>query len=468
VSRVRTSLAQRITALAVGIAVITAVVAGTLSANLIRTANETAARAQLAQLADVAEATADVGANPQAGQLRARQILRALSVQFAVVNRVGTIAGPDRVARDALQPADVAQLLAGGSVSATRTVDDRRVYLEARSTGAGGLALVLQRSDALRTGNLAIRRTVWALLIAVVLAVLLGWAVAYRIARPLRRTAAAARSLASGRRDVAVHAHGPTEVAEVAEAINTLSVALTASEARQQDFLLSVSHDLRTPLTAITGYAESLAEGVVTPTELPAVGSVLLAESRRLDRLVSDLLDLARLGAEDFRIDRVDIDVITLATDTAVVWRSRCASANVRFSLELPAESTGPLMTCTDPGRLRQVLDGLLENALRVTPTGGIIVLAARPERDPAGRAVLAVEIRDSGPGLTEQDLEVAFDRSALYNRYRGVRPVGTGLGLAIVAGLVHRLGAGVEAGRSAEGGARFTVRLLPSRLQDR
>ncbi len=112
-------------------------------------------------------------------------------------------------------------------------------------------------------------------------------------------------------------------------------------------------------------------------------------------------------------------------------------------------------MAFTDPLRLRQILDGLLENALRVTPVGAPIVLAVRREGP-----VIMTEVRDGGPGLTGEDLAVAFERSALYDRYRGVRQVGTGLGLAIVHGLATRLGASVEAGHAGEGGARFTVRM--------
>jgi two-component system sensor histidine kinase BaeS len=127
----------------------------------------------------------------------------------------------------------------------------------------------------------------------------------------------------------------------------------------------------------------------------------------------------------------------------------------VPFRLEAPP---GPLTAVTDPARLRQALDGLFDNALRVTPAGAPIVLSARAE--PGG---VVVEVRDGGPGLTDADLAVAFDQGALYERYRGVRRVGTGLGLAIVHGLVQRLGATIEAGHAAEGGARFTVRLPPA-----
>ena len=112
----------------------------------------------------------------------------------------------------------------------------------------------------------------------------------------------------------------------MAEAVNSLAAALTLSEARQRNFLLSVSHDLRTPLTAINGYAESLAEGVVTPSEVPEVGGVLLGEGRRLERLVGDLLDLARLQALHLRIDPQELDLVALGQATATVWARRCAA----------------------------------------------------------------------------------------------------------------------------------------------
>jgi two-component system sensor histidine kinase BaeS len=116
-----------------------------------------------------------------------------------------------------------------------------------------------------------------------------------------------------------------------------------------------------------------------------------------------------------------------------------------------------PIWCRTDPSRVRQILDGLLENALRVTPPGAPIILSVGTDPEPAWALL---EVRDGGPGLTDADLEVAFERSVLYERYRGVRQVGTGLGLALVEGLTRRLGGMVEAGHAAESGARFTLRL--------
>jgi two-component system sensor histidine kinase BaeS len=119
----------------------------------------------------------------------------------------------------------------------------------------------------------------------------------------------------------------------------------------------------------------------------------------------------------------------------------------------LGVESAGAPVVVTDAGRVRQIIDGLAENALRVVPAGTPLVFAVGS--DDAGGWV---EVRDGGPGLTEDDCAVAFERSALTDRYRGIRRVGTGVGLALVGALAARLGGRAVAGRAPEGGARFTV----------
>jgi two-component system, OmpR family, sensor kinase len=451
VNRSRGSLSLRISVLTVSVAVITAAIGALIAIPLVRQATENGARQTLSRPAN--EVDAEVADAP----VRTLLALRALKVDSATIGARGRVTGTNQTARLALTPAQIQSVLSGHSVSAVQDVEGRSVLVEARPTPSGGFVLVQPRTDALAAANQAVDRLLVALLIACAVAVILGLLVSWRLARPLKRTAAAAHALADGARDVVVNPSGPAEVAEVADALNYLGDSVTRSEERQRQFLLSVSHDLRTPLTAIRGYAESLADGMIDPQQVPRVGSVVLGEAQRLDRFVTDLLDLARLDAQDVRMDIVDVDLVALIESTAAVWTLRCAAEQVPVYVELPP---GPLWVRTDPARLRQVLDGLLENALRVVPAGRPIVLAARAEINSAGCLVAVAEIRDGGPGLTDDDIEVAFDRSALHDRYRGIRQVGTGLGLAIVHHLVSRLGGTVEAGHAAEGGARFTVRL--------
>jgi two-component system sensor histidine kinase BaeS len=257
--------------------------------------------------------------------------------------------------------------------------------------------------------------------------------------------------MSAGDRAVRLEPTGPVEAAELATALNELAAALNASEGRQRDFLLSVSHELRTPLTTIKGYAEALADGVVGPDGAQRAGQTVLDEAERLDRLIADLLVLARLEAADLPIELLPVDLTQLVGAAAEAWGGRLAAAGLVLRTEIDA---GPVTARTDPGRLRQVLDGLLENACRVVPAGAPVVLAVR---GPA-----TIEVRDGGPGFTDDDLAVAFERGALYRRYQGVRKVGSGLGLALAARLVRRLGGTIEAGHAPEGGASFAVRLRP------
>jgi len=293
-----------------------------------------------------------------------------------------------------------------------------------------------------------------------------GMLLAHRLAKPFRNAATAAARLTAGDRSVRLPIQAPAEAENLAYALNALTEALATSEGRQRDFLLSVSHELRTPLTSIRGYAEALADGVVIgPDGVQRTGQTMLQEAEHLDRLVADLLTLARLEAADFAVELDHVDLATLVAGACEAWSGRCAGAGLILRTELPGR---PIWVYTDPGRLRQVIDGLLENALRVVPPGAPLVLALREAAvsalvgTRAGEPVrfAELELRDGGPGFTDEDLAVAFERGALYQRYRGVRKVGSGLGLALAARLVRRLGGQIEAGHAREGGARFTVRL--------
>jgi signal transduction histidine kinase len=290
----------------------------------------------------------------------------------------------------------------------------------------------------------------WALLAGLAAGAVAGVLLARRLARPIQHAAAAAVRLSAGDRTVRVPPEPPAEVEELAHALNGLAAALATSEGRQRDFLLSVSHELRTPLTTIKGYAEALSDGVIAPEGVPRAGRTVLTEAENLDRLVGDLLALARLDAVDFPVSILPVDLVDLLGDAARAWIARCPSLRV----ELPTE---PVVVATDPGRVRQVVDGLMDNALRVVPADAPVVLAVRPA-DPGGFAT--VEVRDGGPGFTDADLALVFQRGAMSERYQGIRKVGSGLGLALAHGLVRRLGGTIEAGHAPEGGARFTVRL--------
>jgi signal transduction histidine kinase len=376
-------------------------------------------------------------------------VLRGQGVTVVVVTTRGTTPGAGPLA-PVLTQADVARVLTGQPVSRTVSSRGTQYLVEARPAPVGGFVLVRTAETGPLGGALVRRNFGFALLVGVTVAVVVGVVVGQFLARPLRRTATAARTLRSGRRDVRIPVAGPAEVSDVAGAVNELADALVRSEQRQRLFLLSVSHELRTPLTAVRGFAESLADGVVTGDDAVHAGQVIVRESERLDRLVGDLMELARLEADDFRLDPVVVNLAALVTDAATVWQARCAEAEVAFVVR----ATPTPRVRVDPRRLRQVLDGLAENALRVVPAGAPLVFATGGDGGGAW-----VQVRDGGPGLAPEDYPVVFERGALHDRYRGRRPVGSGgVGLALVHGLVTRMGGTIHATPAPEGGACFTV----------
>lgn len=442
-----TGQVARATCLAAAIAVLAAAL---LSLGLVRHAYDGRARAVLRREAMLVADAAEMGAakNPFRAGRPGTRVLRLSGVTVLRVHADGRVQG-----RNVLPPDELAAAQRGMPVSAVRRIEGRRFFVEGQPVAGDGSAVLVERaSEATSVTAGVFRRLGLAMLVGLAAAVAVAVVVARRLTRPLVRAAEGAHRLATGDRDVLVPLDGPAEVAELAGALNCLSAALTTSEGRQREFLLSISHELRTPLTAIRGYAEALADSVTTGDGAVDAGRTIEAEARRLERLVADLLDLARLGADDFRLELAEVDLAGLAQDAALVWAARCEAEGVSFEAQLPS---GSVIVRTDAGRVRQVLDNLAENALRVTPAGRPIVLAVRSEL-----LTGVLEVRDGGPGLREEDLAVAFDRSVLYDRYRGLRRVGTGLGLALVGGLITRLGGVASAGQAEEGGARFSVSL--------
>ncbi len=448
--RTRRGLAGQIALLTTVVALVAVLLAALVSVGLIRGAAQAEARRTLARQADGYATVLDRPGRQATAQPRLAALLRRQGLLLVQITAAGRAVGPDT----ALVPESiVSDVSAGRSVSTVVREGGPERYVEGRPLQAGGGIVLAQPADPSGALASSLRlRLLLALAIGLAGAAAAGVLLARRLARPLQAAAQVATQLSAGRRDVRLLPEGPAEVAAVSEALDDLAQALVRSEARQREFLLSVSHELRTPLTSVIGSAEAIAEGVVEGAASRQAGAVALAEAHRLDRLVRDLLDLARLGASDFRVDLASVDLVGLVRAALPAWQRRCAEEGVLLHDDLP---DAPVVVRTDGGRVRQVLDGLAENALRVVPAGASILLVVGVE-GPNG----VLQIRDGGPGLTPDDLAVAFERSVLYERYRGVRRVGTGLGLAIVAGLVDRLGGTVAAGTAPEGGAAFTVRL--------
>ena len=454
----RISLAHRLPLVMAGVAALAVFLAALVAWPLISSASATTARATLARTADLAAellqrtVSGDPSYSPGGVEGRLAALLAPQQVTLHLI-------WPTTPAEPPLVSSDIRAVITGESFSDERRDGSGVVYLEGRPVTTG-LGVILEQSATVANdlSATALRRFGAALLLGLGVAAIVGSLLARRLTRPLARAAAAANAMSSGQREVRIDPDGPAEVADLAVAFNRLAQGLEESEGRQREFFLTVSHELRTPLTSIKGYAEAMADGVVTTEEVPVVASVVRTEADRLDRLVTDLLDLARLGAVDVAIAPVEVDLAELGSAAATVWADRTAAAGASFVDEV---DRSPRPVFTDPVRVRQIMDNLLENALRVSGEGVPIVLRVGPAERPDE---FVVEVRDGGPGLTPSDLAVAFQPGALHARYSGVRKVGSGVGLALVARLAERLGGRAEAGVSREGGTAFRV-VLPERI---
>jgi two-component system sensor histidine kinase BaeS len=283
-----------------------------------------------------------------------------------------------------------------------------------------------------------------AALAGVILAAALSFVVARSIARPIRRVAAATRALAADESHEPLSTRGTTELASLAQAFNQMTEQLAASRQAERDFLLSVSHELKTPLTAIRGYSEGLADGAFEPEE---AAQIISLEASRLERLVRDLLDLARMNRSEFSVRREPVDLAEVAREAV----RRHEAAAREFGVTLTAEGDETWVDA-DADRLLQVASNLIENALRETPAGGAVAVRAEPDR---------LLVTDTGAGIAPADLPHAFERFYLYDKADKDRPVGSGLGLAIVKQLATAMGGDVSV-RSGADGTTFEVRLRP------
>jgi signal transduction histidine kinase len=295
---------------------------------------------------------------------------------------------------------------------------------------------------------------------ALLVAALVAWQMSRRMARPLVEAMEATGRIASGElaSRVPVRSGDYPEFASLAGSINGMAQSLEDSRARERQLLLAVSHDLRTPLTSIRGFAEAIQDGAIADSSHAA--DVIIAESRRLERLVGDLLDLTKLEAHQMSIALRPTDVAEVVATTAEGFRPAAAKSGLTIVLRVH-EHDGILPTLAspvvaDPDRLAQLLANLLENAITFahsTVTVGLM------QDEASGSCIITVD--DDGPGIALSDLQLVFER--FYRADRGPnRQMGSGLGLAIVAELAAAMGGTVRAESpvTTEGGSRFVVTL--------
>jgi len=312
-----------------------------------------------------------------------------------------------------------------------------------------GWLVVAEPESALRSRWLQL---FWALALAFGIGIpVAGVVVVYfsrRIARPLEMLASAADEVAAGHYDVAVPERTwGTEVERLATRFHEMTGRLSESEQLSRNFLMSVSHELRTPLTAIRGHVSALREGVLEDEASEERSlEVVAEEAARLERLVGDVLDLAKLDARRFALLREEVDMRALCERAYATFAEEARARGIEYDLEL---GEGPVLI-TDGDRVLQIVTNLLANALHWTPEGGRVDLGLGTEN---GEVTVAVS--DTGPGIEPQQEE------RIFRPFWSGDDGGTGLGLTIARELALALGGRLELHSEPGRGSRFVL-VLP------
>ncbi|MEV6279802.1 HAMP domain-containing sensor histidine kinase [Nocardia sp. NPDC051832] len=264
-------------------------------------------------------------------------------------------------------------------------------------------------------------------LTAIVIALITSQFLAHGITRPLREMTAAAQRMAHGDYTRRVRASSRDEVGQLAEAFNQMAADLAAADQQRRDLIANVSHELRTPITALNAVLENLVDGVSEPD--PATLRTALAQTERLGLLVSELLDLSRIEAGAFPLDREDLALAPLLDD--VVAEAEVMTAVLGRGVTFRTDVLPSMVRIhADRARLHQVLLNLLDNAARHGPAGGEVRVHARAE---SGSVV--IDVVDDGPGIPSAERARVFDRFTRGGRTDGG---GTGLGLAIARWIIE------------------------------
>lgn len=282
------------------------------------------------------------------------------------------------------------------------------------------------------------------------------------IGNPLRRMAETIETAEASELRQGVALEGPLEVRSLAGSFNRMLERVRSSQQAMVDFVANVSHELKTPLTSIQGFAQAILDGTAADqAQRAGAARIIHEEAIRLKELVDDLLDLARMDAGELELDLEEVDLAELIRR---VWVRFIPTASGR-SIRLEMNTAGTVSVVADGDRLSQVFSNLIDNAVKYSPEGGRIGVSFQ-ERSP----FLLVHVQDYGPGIEPEQASRIFERFYREDRSRsGKSPAerGAGLGLSIASEIVQAHGGEIRVKSELGQGTRFTVALPVSRPGD-
>ena len=302
-------------------------------------------------------------------------------------------------------------------------------------------------------------------LLALIVSIALAIIVTRSVTRPMQHVAQAAQKITAGDYDQTVPVEGPTEFKDVAVNFNEMAQKVRDSQHSQRDFLANVTHELKTPLTSIQGFAQAIQDGAASePESIRKSAGIIYDEAARMNRMVMELLELARIesGQIVMRHEPVQLDLVLRGVIDRLALRAQSSG----ISLQAEIASSMPSIV-GDGDRLAQVFSNLIDNALKHTPSGGKIIVTARSISGSSAvkrgtlRAIEGMEITvaDTGSGIPPEDLSRIFERFYQIDKSRARSKEGSlGLGLAIVKEIVVAHGGTIHAESIVGLGTKFVI----------
>jgi signal transduction histidine kinase len=316
-----------------------------------------------------------------------------------------------------------------------------------RDQPIGAIVVAKQKTDINHRVRELVQRLLIAGLVGLLVAGVLAWYLSRGIVKPVLALSRAADEVAEGNYEVEIPEGASGEIGHLAERFEEMTDRLAESVVQERNFLMSVSHELRTPLTAIRGHVAALLEGVAEDPEQRTLSlEVVEAESRRLERLVGDILDLAKLDAHRFTVRREEVDMEQLVEQAYETFSDEARRRSIDYRVTVQEGA----VIVSDGDRVLQIVDNLLSNAFRATPDGGRISLELV-----RANGAIHVAVEDTGPGIAPDQHERLF-------RAFVSEAGGTGLGLAIAKELSVALGGRIDLDSEVGRGSRFEL-VLPA-----
>ena len=311
------------------------------------------------------------------------------------------------------------------------------------------IVLAMPRSGALAIWSGLARPFFWAGAIAFVVSLVIAILLARSVYRPIQRVARAAREVAHGQYDHKIPIAGPSDVKGLAVDFNQMAYEVKTSQQRLRDFLSDVSHQLRTPLTSIRGFAQAILDGTAKDSDAKLrAAEVIEDEAKRMIRQVNELLELARMQSGQLKIAQEAVDIASLLRHCQEVFSLRAEEKGIILMTEL-GEMTS---VSGDIDQLEKAFSNLIDNAIKHTPGGGQVSITGRQ----VAKDSIEVTVADTGSGISKKELPYIFER---FYQGDGVES-GIGLGLAIAREIVRTHGGDIEVDSTMENGTKFILRL--------